>query len=100
MLLEPLSKNLDVELLVSEVGNAMLLHKGAIAHDYSWVQYDPVMQEIQFITKDGALQNLGLEIHAEMYGPLKNTRELFMIEVNNDLTTKEPKLIKFSALVG
>ena len=100
MLLEPLSQNLDVELLVSKAGNAMLLHRGAITHDYSWVQYDPITQEIQFITKDGALQNLGLEIHAQMYAPLKNTRELFMIEVNDDLTTQEPKLIKFSEVVG
>ena len=98
MILEPLAQEMDVELVVSEVGNAMLLHKGAINHQYSWVQYDQDLKAVQFITRDGQTQDLGLPIHKPFQEPLLKTRELLMVEVNEDSSLGEPRLIKFSAL--
>lgn len=98
MVLKPLAQEMEVELVVSGVGNAMLLHKGAILHSYAWVQYDQALKSMQFITEEGEVQNLGLPIHKPFHDPLLKTRELLMVEINADMSLGDPKLIKFSAL--
>ena len=96
--LQPLAQEVDVELVVSKAGNAMLLHKGAINHKYSWAQYDQVIKAVQFVTEDGSVQDLGLHIQEPLQAPLMNTRELLIVEVNENSSLGEPRLIKFSAL--
>jgi len=99
MILTPLNKEMPVELVVSESGNVSVFHKGRIAHDYSWVQFDQYANAIQFITKEGETQDLGMKIHKPFHAALKKAREVFLIEVHADNSIGMPYLIKFSDLV-
>lgn len=53
MLLQPLVKQTEIELIVSETGNVMLLHRDKVEHDYSWAQYDQLTNGIQLVTECG-----------------------------------------------
>lgn len=76
----------------------MLLHQGALDHDYSYVQYDPSLHALQFVTEDGEMQDLGMTVHEPLRAPLHNTREIFMIEVKGDRTLAAPYPLKFTML--
>lgn len=100
MFLNPLSEQMPVQLIVSHVGNAMLLHQGEMVEDYAWVQYDGLSNSVQLVTQEGALQELGVNIEKAMQKPLLQTRELLMIEIGKDYSKKNPRLIKFAAMGG
>lgn len=98
MRLQNLSDMMDVELLVSPVGNAMVMHMGDFEEDYVWAQYNQYDQSIEFVTEEGAVQGLGIQVQNSMSDPLKKVKELFLVKVHEDYTTDAPRLIKFSAL--
>ena len=95
MFLEPLAENLHIELVVSKVGNAMLLAKGKIPNQYSWAQYDAEMNSFHLITEDGEMQELGLDIHSSFSEPLSQTLEMAIVEVKDDLSYGDAQLVKF-----
>lgn len=99
MILEPLNAKMPVEMIVSHNGNVMVLHQGKTDHRYSWVQFDPYTSRLQFITTEGEIQDLGMNIPKQFHQPLQNTREIFMMEIGKDFSKCEPYLIKFSPLV-
>lgn len=100
MFLKPLSQEMDVELVVNPAGNAMLLHKGKMRDDLIWAQYDQYSDRLFFVTDDGEMQDLGMPIHEPFQDPLMQTRELFLIEVKDDMSYAPARLIKFSAMAG
>lgn len=99
-MLKPLAKEAHIELVVSDVGNVMLLHKGALKHDYSWAQYDEQFMNLQFILRDGEAQDLGMKIHAPFHPALKKTKELIMVELDEANTPVDVRFIKFAKTVN
>lgn len=99
MILEPLNSSMPVEMVVSHTGNVMVLHQGKVDQRYSWVQFDPYTSRLQFITTEGEIQDLGMNIPKTFHESLQNTREIFMMEVGKDFSLGMPYLIKFSPLV-
>lgn len=99
MILEPLNAKMPVEILISHTGNVMVLHQGKTGVRYSWVQFDPYTSRLQFITTEGEIQDLGMNIPETFHESLQNTREIFMMEIGKDFSRGEPYLIKFSPLV-
>ncbi len=97
-MLESLSEKMDVELVVSPVGNAMILHRGALEHNYSWAQYEPQKHSVELVTEEGLLQPLGFEVNSEMEKPLLNTLEIMLVQMTEDNKAAGAKLIKFAAL--
>jgi len=99
MLLNPLAKEQEIEFIVSEIGNAMLLHRGPLKHRYSWVEYDRAGASLNFITPEGEIQPLGFKIHKPFEAPLCKTLELLMVEVGDDNQCKDLSFIKFAKMV-
>lgn len=89
----------EVELIVNSVGNAMLLHKGPLKHEYSWAEYDRAGACLNFITLDGDIQPLGFRIHRSFEISLCNTLEMLVIEIGNDMRCQDIKFIKFTKLL-
>lgn len=100
MNIKPLAKEMPVELVVSDVGNVMLLHKGTLKRNYSWVQYDQEFFSMNFITEDGEAQDLGMKIHAPFHPALKKTKELIMVEVDDSNQPKDIRFLKFARTVN
>lgn len=89
-----LSQDSEIELVVNEVGNVMLLHRGDLKHEYSWVQYDSDLQALQFITSDGETQDLGMPIHPQFRKPLGRALEMMIFEITAQNEIRAPILIK------
>lgn len=100
MNLQPLSQLQPIELIVSDIGNVMLLHKGEMQKDFCWAEYDEVSNKFQFITLDGELQELGLELKPEMKASLQVTNELFIFQVMEDGLMADPRIIKFTKVMN
>lgn len=92
--MRPLSQDSEIELVVTDVGNVMLLHRGDLKHEYSWVQYDPDLHALQFITSDGETQDLGMPVHPPFRKPLSRALEMMIFEVTAQNEFRAPILIK------
>lgn len=100
MNLQPLSQLQPVELIVSDIGNVLLLHKSKIHNDFLWAEYDEVSNKFQFITLEGELQELGLELKPEMIASLHATNELFIFQITDDGLMVDPRIIKFTKVMN
>ncbi len=100
MMLKSLADEREIEFIVSDTGNAMLLHKGALNHQYSWAEYDCAGASLNFITPDGKIQPLGFKIHELFQGPLSSTLEMLLIQVGDDMTCKDIRFIKFVRMIS
>lgn len=100
MVLKSLAKEMPVELVVSDVGNVMLLHKGELKRDYSWVQYDQEFLSMSLVTEDGEAQELGMTIHPPFHEALKKTKELFLVRVDDTHAPVDMRLLKFAKTVN
>ena len=98
MQLPPLSTEREIEFIVNDIGNVLLLHKGALKHPYSWAQYDQTTNIFQFITDEGEIQNLGLPINLAMASPFNRTNEIIMVETDDTGQHKDLRFIKFIKL--
>lgn len=94
-----LYENQGVELVVNHGGNAVLYHRGPLPHEYIWAQYDQETRAMQFVTDDGEVQELGMTIHSPFHAPLMATKEIYLIEVDENKKYSNPQLIKFTPLV-
>ena len=99
MLLKPLAQEREIEFIVNDIGNAMLLHKGGLDHEYSWVEYDRAGATLNLITPDGEIQPLGFKIHKPFEKPLCSTLEMLLIEIGDDMTCRDIKFIKFTKMM-
>ena len=79
--MESLIRQSELEFAINGLGKAILLHKGPLSHDYSWIQYDSYTNTIQLITEDGAIQELGVAVPAAVKTLLDKTREISLIEI-------------------
>ncbi len=100
MSLKPLSQENDVEFIVTSIGNAVLLYRGALQRDYSWVQLDREGRSLQFITEEGLIQDLGMPIHAPFEKNLHATNELIMVMVDENNVCRDMRFLKFTSLTG
>lgn len=100
MQIKPLASQMPVELVVSDVGNLMLLHRGALKHNYSWVQYDEEFMNLQFILQDGEAQDLGMKIHAPFHPALRRTKELLLVQVDENNQPIDMRFLKFAKTVN
>lgn len=98
MTIQSLSSTSSIELLVNERGHAVLLHKGALHHEYGWFQFEPQTETVQLITEKGAIQELGFVIPAPIKTALRKTMEITLIEVNEDSTCRRSLLLPFTKL--
>lgn len=100
MMLKSLADEREIEFIVNDTGNAILLHKGALNHLYSWAQYDSVEASLNFITSDGQIQPLGFKIHKPFEQPLSSTLEMLLMEIDDDMTCKDIRFIKFVKIIN
>ncbi len=99
MILPPLTDETAVQLTMNEKGAAVLFYKGKLKHVYQWVQYDEQKRILQFITEDGATQELGLKIHDPFHSFFQKSEELAIITVNEQKIYDEVIKIDFIRLV-
>ncbi len=99
MILAPLTEETAVQLTMNESGAAMLLYKGKLKYTYEWVQYDEQNQTLQFITDEGATQELGMKIHEPFHSFFQKSKELAIITVNEQKICEEMIKIDFIRLV-
>jgi hypothetical protein len=93
MLAEPiaaktLGQERQVELIVNEMGVAVLLHKGPLPYDYLWVQYDDIANRLQLITEEGVIQEFGLVIPPPLKSMLKKAQDINLVEVSPDMSCR------------
>ncbi|HQX27540.1 MAG TPA: hypothetical protein PKX38_06345 [Alphaproteobacteria bacterium] len=99
MPLKPLSQENDVEFIVTSIGNAVLLHRGPLQRDYSWVQLDRDNHSLQFITEEGDIQDLGMRMHPPFEKNLRATKELILVMVDENNVCSDPRFLKFTGMV-
>ncbi len=100
MILAPLTDETAVELIMNESGAAMLLYKGKLKQNYEWVQYDEQARALQFITEEGATQELGMYIHEPFHTYFKKSKELSIVTVNEQKICDGAVTVNFIRLVG
>lgn len=99
MPLKPLTHENDVEFIVTSVGNAVLMHRGPLQRDYSWVQLDRDNHSLQLITPEGEIQELGMPMHPPFEKNLDATRELILMLVDDDNVCRDMRFLKFTTMV-
>lgn len=99
MILPPLTEETAVQLTMNDSGAAMLLYKGKLQHTYQWVQYDEQNRALQFITEQGATQELGITIHEPFHSFFQKSKELAIITVNEQKICDELIKVDFIRLV-
>ncbi len=91
-----ISQNTSVDLVVSEAGNAVLLYQGDINPSYRWAQFERDTKSVHFVSDDGVVDNLGLKINSKIETFLKDTTEVFLIQLDESYEpVNHPKVIKF-----
>jgi hypothetical protein len=99
MPLKPLSQENDVEFIVTSIGNAVLLHRGPLQRDYSWVQLDKDNHSLQLITPEGDIQDLGMRMHPPFEKNLRATKELILVMVDDNNVCRDMRFLKFTTMV-
>ncbi len=94
-MLQSITKSMEFNLFVSNVGNVVLLHKSPLDCDYDYVQFDEQSSSLEFMTIEGKAQNLGMNIPENLHERLQKTKELLMVEVTEDYTCQDPVLLQF-----
>lgn len=89
-----MTDKIEFNLYVSKVGNVVLIYKGTLAHKYDWSQFDPESKSLDFITAEGERHSLGVKVPKSMQQKMDNTKELMMIEVNEDNSHNNPVFIR------
>jgi len=82
MLLDPFIEEQKFEFIVNKEGRALLLHKAPLRHNYLWIQYDSYLDTIQFVSEEGAVQEMGVVVSPSIKESLHNTQEITLVEVN------------------
>ncbi len=99
MILPPMTEETAVQLTMNESGTAILMYKGKLKHTYEWVQYDEQNRALQFVTDEGATQELGMKIHEPFHSFFQNSKELAIITVNKQKKCDSMVKIDFIRLV-
>lgn len=99
MILDPLTAETAVKLIMNESGAAVLLYKGTLKRGYDWVQYDEQARALQFITEDGETQELGMTIHEPFHTFFRSSEELSIVTVNDDKVCDGAVTLNFLRLV-
>lgn len=92
---KPLAEETSIKLIVSDDGQALVLHRGNFKHDYIWAQYEPEDSILTFITESGKIQHLGLKIHDEFSQCFIKTNEINMIPVDENKNLGLPVSLQF-----
>jgi hypothetical protein len=93
--LESINKSMEFNLFVSEAGNVVLMYKAPLIHNYDYVQFDKQSNSLDFITIEGEIQNLGMNIPKRMHAKLQETRELLMVEIDENHSCQNSTLLEF-----
>lgn len=99
MILPPLTDETAVQLTMNDSGAAVLFYKGKLKQTYQWVQYDEQNRVLQFVTEEGATQELGMTIHEPFHSFFQKSEELAIITVNEQKICDSAIKIDFIRLV-
>ncbi len=100
MSLEPLTRQTNLEFVINKLGQALLLHKGPVLHDYLWIQYDSYTGTVQLIGEQGEIQELGMVVPEKVRTLLDKTREVSLLEIADDFSCTRREIKIFNKVVN
>ncbi len=81
--LPPLATRMEIDLLINEESKIWLLYSRPLQDMVKWAEYDPRSNKLALIMLSGQLQELGLVIPEKMQELLRNSRELYLVQITN-----------------
>lgn len=85
---KPLMKPPRLDLVVNEDNKVSIFHNRPFAKKLGWLEYMLKVGKLTFVFEDGEMQDLGLQVPANMDKLMHNAQQVLVVEMEDD--TGEP----------
>jgi len=80
---DALDQDVEVYMVLGEDNYVYILHDAPFAKTISWIEYDEMIQKIDFIMEDGDLRNFKVSVDPRFSPYLKTMDSIAVAEVSN-----------------
>lgn len=87
---------MNPDLLVNDQGQVVLIHEKPLPDVIWWVDYDPDLRQLIFVTVAGQIMPFGLKIHDVVDAFLRFARVMYFIEIDDAgkiISTNERRVV-------
>lgn len=83
-ILPPLAQYCECELLVTELGKALVVFNKTLPEGIHWAEYDMDLSLLTFVTWSGDIMGLGMKIHPPFRKYFKMADSITMVQMTED----------------